>query len=125
MNETEVAELIALETTHNSGIRSLKSWEIDGNKPYGKGRKTSPICLKYHELSVPLRRNTKRKEYGMARPIKETPILYGEEARKFEEDMKNVRPLSDEKIAEIKRDFHSILSIFEEGQSNGTDVRYN
>lgn len=61
----------------------------------------------------------------MARPIKETPILYGEEARKFEEDMKNVRPLSDEKIAEIKRDFHSILSIFEEGQSNGTDVRYN
>ena len=33
----------------------------------------------------------------MARPIKETPILYGEEARKFEESMKQVRPLSDEK----------------------------
>lgn len=27
----------------------------------------------------------------MARPIKETPILFGEEARRFEERMKNVK----------------------------------
>ena len=46
----------------------------------------------------------------MARPIKETPILYGEEARKFEESMKQVRPLSDEKLAQIKRDYDCILS---------------
>ena len=57
----------------------------------------------------------------MARPIKETPILYGEEARKFEEDMKNVRPLSDEKIAEIKRDFDCIMSIFECEDESGKD----
>ena len=50
----------------------------------------------------------------MARPIKETPILYGEEARKFEERMKNVRPLSDERIAEIKRDYEYIMSMFED-----------
>lgn len=49
----------------------------------------------------------------MARPIKETPILYGEDARKFVERMKNVRPLSDERIAEIKRDYEYIMSMFE------------
>ena len=27
----------------------------------------------------------------MARPIKETPILYGEDAKRFEERMKNVQ----------------------------------
>ena len=61
----------------------------------------------------------------MARPIKETPILYGEEARKFEESMKQVRPLSDEKLAQIKRDYDCILSIFEEERSNGTNIKYN
>ena len=61
----------------------------------------------------------------MARPIKETPILYGEEAREFEENMKQVRPLSDEKLAQIKRDYDCILSIFEEERNNGTDVKYN
>lgn len=50
----------------------------------------------------------------MARPIKETPILYGEEARQFEERMKHVRPLSDERIAEIKRDYEYIMSMFED-----------
>ena len=32
----------------------------------------------------------------MARPIKETPILYGEDARRFEERMKNVQKESSE-----------------------------
>ena len=32
----------------------------------------------------------------MARPIKETPILYGEDARRFEERMKNVQKESPE-----------------------------
>lgn len=30
----------------------------------------------------------------MARPIRETPILYGENARRFEEDMKRVESMS-------------------------------
>ncbi len=32
----------------------------------------------------------------MARPIKETPILYGEAARRFEEEMKRVESMSKE-----------------------------
>ena len=49
----------------------------------------------------------------MARPIKETPILFGEEARRFEERMKNIRPLSKERIAEIRRDYEYMMSMFE------------
>jgi hypothetical protein len=33
----------------------------------------------------------------MARPIKETPVLYGEDARRFEERMKHPQPISEEK----------------------------
>ena len=33
----------------------------------------------------------KKGELDMARPIKETPILYGEDARRFEERMKHPR----------------------------------
>ena len=33
----------------------------------------------------------KKGELDMARPIKETPILYGEDARRFEERMKQPR----------------------------------
>ena len=49
----------------------------------------------------------------MARPIKETPILFGEEARRFEERMKKIRPLSKERIAEIRRDYEYMMSMFE------------
>jgi hypothetical protein len=33
----------------------------------------------------------------MARPIKETPVLYGEDARRFAERMQHPRPISAEK----------------------------
>ncbi len=40
----------------------------------------------------------------MARPIKETPILYGEAARRFEEEMKRVENMSkEERMANRKR----------------------
>lgn len=41
----------------------------------------------------------------MARPIKETPILYGEEARKFELRMQNVTRLPEERRAKILADY--------------------
>ena len=34
------------------------------------------------------------KEVAMARPIRETPILYGKDARRFEEEMRRVDNLS-------------------------------
>ena len=35
----------------------------------------------------------------MARPIKETPILFGEDARRFEERMKQVRNTYESQLA--------------------------
>lgn len=42
----------------------------------------------------------------MARPIKETPILYGEEARRFEMQMMNPSPVSKERKESIMRDYN-------------------
>lgn len=42
---------------------------------------------------------------NMARPIKETPILYGEEARLFELRMMNVQKLPEERRAKILADY--------------------
>ena len=39
----------------------------------------------------------------MARPIKETPILFGEDARRFEERMKEKRRETSEQRAKIER----------------------
>mgnify|MGYP006873029171 FL=1 len=46
----------------------------------------------------------------MARPIKETPILYGEEARKFETRMMNPPRLPAEQIECMQRDYEFIRS---------------
>ena len=50
----------------------------------------------------------------MARPIKETPILFGEDARRFEARLKNPPKETPEKLEEIKRDYKYIMSIFKE-----------
>ena len=47
----------------------------------------------------------------MARPIKETPILYGEDARRFEERMKEKRHEDPEKRAKRLRDYEMIMKI--------------
>jgi hypothetical protein len=39
----------------------------------------------------------------MARPIKDTPILYGEDARRFTKAMENVIPLSQEEREKQKK----------------------
>ncbi|GHT04710.1 hypothetical protein FACS189440_19600 [Bacteroidia bacterium] len=39
----------------------------------------------------------------MARPIKETPIISGEDARRFREAMENLKPLSKAKREEQRR----------------------
>lgn len=41
----------------------------------------------------------------MATPIKETPILYGEDARRFLEAIKNPKKASPEEIARIKASY--------------------
>lgn len=48
----------------------------------------------------------------MARPIAETPILFGEDARRFEERMRHPRKTSAEELAKIKADYELLKSIF-------------
>lgn len=55
----------------------------------------------------------------MARPIRETPILYGEDARRFEEEMKRVESMSDE---ERKSNREQARKAFEHLIS---DIRFN
>lgn len=44
----------------------------------------------------------------MARPIKETPILFGSDARRFEERMKNPPKVSAEKRARIRASYEAV-----------------
>lgn len=48
----------------------------------------------------------------MARPIKETPILFGNDARRFEERMKQVRCESPQDRAKRIADYESAMRIF-------------
>ena len=47
----------------------------------------------------------------MAKPVKETPILFGEDARSFEKRMQQKREVSQKEIERVKRNYESIMSI--------------
>lgn len=44
----------------------------------------------------------------MARPIKETPILFGTDAKRFEERMQNPPKISPEKRAQIRKSYEAV-----------------
>ena len=46
----------------------------------------------------------------MARPIKETPMLFGEEAKKFEMRMLNPEPVTEERKTRIRKDYDFMRS---------------
>ncbi len=50
------------------------------------------------------------KEYVMARPVKETPILFGDEAKRFEMQMMNPKRLTSERKKRIKKDYEFLRS---------------
>ena len=52
----------------------------------------------------------------MARPIKETPILFGEDARRFEERMKEVRKETTEERERRLADYALFLKMLERGE---------
>lgn len=52
----------------------------------------------------------------MARPIKETPILYGEDARRFEARMKEKRSETHEQRERRLRNYRIAKSMLERGQ---------
>ena len=53
----------------------------------------------------------------MARPIRETPILYGEDARRFLENMKIRRPETPEARAQRFRDYEFMKKAYERGMA--------
>ena len=52
----------------------------------------------------------------MARPIKETPILFGEDARRFEERMKQVRRETPEERERRLANYELALEMLELGE---------
>lgn len=50
----------------------------------------------------------------MARPIKETPMLFGSDARRFEERMKNPPKISEERKEEMFHNYETILKMMTE-----------
>ena len=51
----------------------------------------------------------------MARPIKETPILFGEDARRFEQRMKEVRRETEERERRLA-DYALFMEMLERGE---------
>lgn len=47
----------------------------------------------------------------MARPIKDTPTLYGEDARRFEQMIANPKPISKEVCERMIRNYKAIKAI--------------
>ncbi len=45
----------------------------------------------------------------MARPIRETPILFGEDARRFEEKMKSPRKVSKEERERRRKNYELVM----------------
>jgi len=52
----------------------------------------------------------------MARPIKETPILFGEDARRFEERMQQVRKETPEERKRRLESYDLVMKWFENGR---------
>ena len=52
----------------------------------------------------------------MARPIKETPILFGEDARRFQERMKQVRRETPEERKRREANYALFLEMLERGK---------
>lgn len=47
----------------------------------------------------------------MARPIKETPILFGSDAKRFEQRMQDPPKVSSEKRAQIRKSYETIIKM--------------
>ena len=70
----------------------------------------SPFLLELSKKLVIFATEIEKMNQIMARPIKETPILFGEEARQFEMRMMNPQTLSPEQQESILRDYEFLRS---------------
>jgi hypothetical protein len=61
----------------------------------------------------------------MANPIKETPVLYGEDARRFAERIANPIPETPERMAEMRQNYESFLQALERGRARKAQKEKN
>ncbi len=55
----------------------------------------------------------------MAMPIRETPILFGEDARRFEEEMRNAKcTLTQEEYDDMMASYRAVLASLERGEAS-------
>ena len=87
---------------HRNSVNILKKSNFLNNFPY----LCTQACESAHaDLSAERLRNCSRSA------IKETPILYGEDARRFEARMKERRRISPEERAEMKATYEALKSV--------------
>ena len=55
--------------------------------------------------------NKKERNIIMARPIKETPILFGEDAERFLKEMKEVKAASSEERQRVRQSYERLKKI--------------
>ncbi|MCQ2238684.1 MAG: hypothetical protein MJZ73_05570 [Bacteroidaceae bacterium] len=60
----------------------------------------------------------------MARPIKETPILFGEDARRFQQRMKENHKVSDEERNRLRENYEIFLEMLERGKDVKMETSY-
>jgi hypothetical protein len=88
--------------------------------PYPKGYARHSFSQKYLDDWKTCRNfaaeYSRKYVFIMARPIKETPILYGEDARRFEARMKERRRISPEERARINADYELVLGMLKRGE---------
>ena len=64
-----------------------------------------------------------KKGKNMARPIKETPILFGEDARRFEARMQQVRKETPEEKQARMEAYNMVMKWFENGKKYEDELR--
>ena len=58
----------------------------------------------------------------MARDIKDTPLLVGDDAIRFENAMYNIKPESKENIEKAKKSFDYLMSIYKDTEYLDKDI---
>lgn len=53
----------------------------------------------------------------MARPIKETPILFGEDAKRFEERMQQTRKISEDEKQKMLDNYSVFMTMMQRGKN--------
>ena len=68
------------------------------------------ICCNF---ATKFAKTTKKENKTMARPIKETPTLYGEDARRFEYAVEHPRKVSAEEMRKMDEGYQRMMSIID------------